>query len=158
MRKAPILYSPNVTKPFILQTDASDWGSGAVLSQKDDEGHDYPVAYYSWKFLPREEWYSTIEKECLAIKLAAQAFRVYLLGRPFEIQIDHRSLDWLDWLKDSDSRLTQWSLALQPFQFTVTHRSGKANGNVDALSRAATTTVLPEKEGGMWWTQLHMFN
>ena len=147
--KAPILYSPNFTKPFILQTDASDRGTGAVLSQKDDEGHDHPVAYYSRKFLPREEQYSTIEKECLAIKLAAQAFRVYLLGRPFEIQTDHRSLVWLDRLKDSNSRLTRWSLTLQPFQFTVTHRSGKANGNADALSRAATTTVLPEKEGGM---------
>ena len=149
MCKAPILYSPNFTKPFILQTDASDRGTGAVLSQKDDEGHDHPVAYYSRKFLPREERYSTIEKECLAIKLAAQAFRVYLLGRPFEIQTDHRSLVWLDRLKDSNSRLTRWSLALQPFQFTVTHRSGKANGNADALSRAATTTVLPEKGGGM---------
>ena len=51
-----------------------------MLSQKNDEGHDHPVAYYSRKFLPREERYSTIEKECLAIKLAAEAFCVYLLG------------------------------------------------------------------------------
>ena len=57
-----------------------------MLSQKDDEGYDHPVAYYSRKLLPREEQYSTIEKE----------FRVYLLGRPFEIQTDHKSLVWLD--------------------------------------------------------------
>ena len=49
-----------------------------MLSQKDNEGHDHPVAYYSRKFLPREEQYSTIEKEYLAIKLATRAFRVYL--------------------------------------------------------------------------------
>ena len=56
--------------------------------------HNHRVAYYSRTFLPREERYSTIEKECLAIKLVAQAFR--LLGRPFEIQTDHRSLVWMD--------------------------------------------------------------
>ena len=61
--KAPILYSPNFTKPFIFQTDASDQGTGAVLSQKDDEGNDYPVAYYRRKILPREKQYSTIEKK-----------------------------------------------------------------------------------------------
>ena len=66
----------------------------------------------------------------------------YISCRPFEIQTDHRSLFWLDRLKNSNSRLTRWSLALQPFQ---SHRSE----NADALSRAATTTVLPEKGGGM---------
>ena len=49
---------------------ASDRGVGAVLSQLDDQGRDRPVAYYSRKLLPREKKYSTIEKECLAIKLS----------------------------------------------------------------------------------------
>ena len=47
-----------------------------LISQIDDNGHDHPVVYFSRKFLPREERYSTVEKECLAIKLAVQAFRV----------------------------------------------------------------------------------
>ena len=76
----PVLRSPDLGKEFVLQTDASDFGVGAVLSQIDDTGSDHPVAYYSKKLLPREQRYSTIEKECLAIKLATQAFRVYLLG------------------------------------------------------------------------------
>ena len=79
-----------------------------------------------------------MEKELLAIKLATSAFRVYQLGRHFQIVTDHRSLEWLDRLKETNSRLTQWSLALQSFDFSITHRPGKDNGNADALSRIAT--------------------
>ena len=131
----PVLKSPDFTKDFILQTDASERGVGAVLSQKDDEGLDHPISYFSRKLLPREENYSTIEKDCLAIKLGVHAFRFYLLGKPFVIQTDHRSLEWLDKLKENNSRLTRWSLSLQPYQFRVEYRTGRSNGNADALSR-----------------------
>ena len=63
---APVLKSPDFSQPFILQTDASERGVGAVLSQEDNMGKDHPVAYYSKKLLPREVRYSTVEKECLA--------------------------------------------------------------------------------------------
>ncbi len=99
----PVLKSPDFSKPFILQTDASERGVGAVLS---DDGNDHPIAYFSRKRLPREEHYATVE---IAIKLAVEAFKVYLLGKPFVI------LQWLDRLKENNSRLTRWSLALQPF-------------------------------------------
>ena len=94
---------------------------GAVLSQRDAEGNDHPVAYFSRKLLPREleVRYSTIEKECLAIKLTVQSFRVYLLGREFTVQTDHRSLEWMDRLKENNSRLTRWSLSLQPFSLAA---------------------------------------
>ena len=105
--------------------------------QFDDQGQEHPIAYFSKKLLPREERYSTIEKECLAIKLGVQAFRVYLLGRHFKIQTDHRALVWMDRLKDKNSRLTRWSLSLQPFDYSVVHKTGRANANADALSRAA---------------------
>ena len=59
------------------------------------------------------------------------------MGRPFTIQTDHRALQWLDCLKDSNPRLARWSLALQPYQFTVVHGAGRLNANADALSRAA---------------------
>lgn len=95
------------------------------------------MSYYSRKLLPREERYATVEKECLATRLGVHAFRVYLLDRPFTIQTDHRVLKWLDRLKDNNSRLTRWSLSLQPFEFTVQYRCGKANSNADALSRIA---------------------
>ena len=92
----------NFALPFVLQTDASDRGIGAVLSQYD-EGHNHPIAYFSRKVLPREQMYSTVDKECLAIRLGVQAFRVYLLGRPFKVQTDHRALQWLDCLKDTNA-------------------------------------------------------
>ena len=132
----PVLRGPDFAETFMLQTDASDCGVGAVLSQKDKSREDHPIAYFSRKLLPREEKYSVIEKECLAIKLACQSFRVYLLGRRFKIQTDHRALEWMDKLKENNARLTRWSLALQPYSFTIKHRSGKTNGNADALSRA----------------------
>jgi len=147
---SPLLRSPDFEKPFILQTDASDRGIGAVLSQVDMEGMDHPVAFYSKKLQPREQRYSTVEKECLAIKLAVHAFRVYLLGRQFTIQTDHRSLEWLDRIKDNNARLTCWSLALQPYKFTVEYRAGKSNSNADALSRAYSDhDFVANKEGGV---------
>ena len=108
--------NPDFSRPFILQTDASEVGVGAILSQIDTEGYDHPVAYFSRKLLSREQKYSTIEKECLAIKLGVQAFQTYLLGQEFVIQTDHQALQWLTKFKDSNARLMRWSLvALQPF-------------------------------------------
>ncbi len=76
-----------------------------------------------------------MEKECLAIPLGVQAFRVYVLGRLFTVQTDHRALMWLDRLKESNARLTRWSLALQQYSFKVEHRAGRLHANADALSR-----------------------
>ena len=76
--------SLDFTKAFILQTDTSE--RGIRLSQRDDKGVEHLVAFYSRKLLPRETRYSTIEKECLAIKAAMHNVRVYLLGRKFTIQ------------------------------------------------------------------------
>ena len=102
----PVLRGPDFTKTFVLQTDASDHGVGAVLSQEVASGEKHPIGYFSSKLLPTEK-YSVIEKECLVIKLACQSFRVYLLGRCFEIQTDHRALEWMDKLKENNERMTR---------------------------------------------------
>ena len=65
-------------KPYILQTDASELGLGDVLSQLEESGEEHPVAFASRKLLPREKNYSVIEKECLAIVWALQAFHVFV--------------------------------------------------------------------------------
>ena len=131
----PVLKSPDFDRPFILQTDASGRGVGALLSQRDDCGNDRPVAYYSQKLLPCEEKYSAIEKECLAIKLGIQAFSLYLTGRHFTVQTDHCSLEWLQKMKDTNARLTRWNLFLQAYLFLIEYRPGCENGNADGLSR-----------------------
>ena len=131
----PVVFSPDFSRPFLLQTDASDVGVGAIPSQLDDGGADHPIAFFSRKLLPREQRYSTIEKECLAIKLGVQVFHVYLFGKPFEIHTDHRALQWLDNVKDTNNRLLRWSLLLQQYSYTIIHRKGVANANADSLSR-----------------------
>ena len=135
MCSTPVLRSPDFEKMFLLQTDASDRGVGAVLSQVDENGDEHPVGFFSRKLVPREERYATVEKECLAIHLAVKAFRVYLLGRPFHVQTDHRSLEWMERFKENNGRLTRWSLALQPYDFKVEYKKGSENQNADALSR-----------------------
>ena len=130
---APVLRTPDFGVPFILQTDASDCGLGAVLSQMDASGEEHPVAYYSRKLAPREKNYAMIEIECLSIKAAIQNFRVYLVGAKFTVVTDHKALKWLNTMKDNNPRLTRWYLFLQPYQF----RSGKLNGYADALSRGS---------------------
>ena len=76
----PVFSSPDFERTFIPQTDASNYGVGAVLSQPDAEGLNHPVVYFSHKLLDRERKYSTIDKECLDIKLAVKAFQMYLFG------------------------------------------------------------------------------
>ena len=123
-------------------SDASDRGIGAVLSQCDDAREEHPVAFYSPP--PRDARYSTIEKERLAIKAATHAFRVYLLGRKFIFQTDHRALEWLNRLKDNNHTVESGATAIP------VHCAGVANGNADGLSRAfldPTATSSPEKEG-----------
>ncbi|KAG7485602.1 hypothetical protein JOB18_014053 [Solea senegalensis] len=132
----PLLYTPNFSLPFILQTDASNSGLGAVLSQ-EVEGVDRPVLYISRKLAQREVSYSTVEKECLAIRWAVGALRYYLLGRPFTLWSDHAPLQWLHRMKDANARITRWYLALQPFRFKVIHRPGNRMAVADFLSRSA---------------------
>ena len=132
-----VLRVADPTKPYILQTDASERGLGAVLSQVDAQGEEHPVAFTSRKLLPQEMNYSTIEKECLAIVWALKFFNTYLYGQAFTIEIDHQPLSWLHRMKNSNARLTRWALAIQPYQFEIKHRRGQENGNADGLSRGA---------------------
>ena len=146
LTSATVMSNLDPTKTFVIQTDASDIGVGAVLSQGQE---DRPIAYFSQKLLEREQKYSVVEKECLAVVLGIRAFEVYLLGRSFVLQTDHRALKWLQSFKEKNSRLARWSLALQPFNFVVQHRKGTENANADALSRLATTrdALHAQKEG-----------
>ena len=83
---SPILKLPEVEKGFMLRTDASGYGLGAVLLQEQD-GILLPVSYASKKLLPRQQRYSVIERECLAIVWAIDHFKTYLFGRPFVLQL-----------------------------------------------------------------------
>ncbi|KAI3377106.1 hypothetical protein L3Q82_000303 [Scortum barcoo] len=139
----PVLQSPNFDLPFTVQTDASNRGIGGVLLQGEGE-EKKPVAYISRKLFSRETRYSAVELECLAIKWAIDTFKYYLLGREFNLETDHKALQWLERMKDTNSRITRWFLSLQPYRFSIHYRPGKQNTVADFLSR----NVVGEPAGG----------
>ncbi|RDD36252.1 Retrovirus-related Pol polyprotein from transposon 17.6 [Trichoplax sp. H2] len=131
----PVLHRPDYIKPFILQTDASGYALGTILSQIDTNGLERPVAYASRRLLPAEINYATIEKECLAVVWGIETFRIYVEGQDFTVQTDHRPLLWLYRMKNNNQRLMRWALLIRQYSFDVKYKSGKLNGNVYALSR-----------------------
>ena len=131
---APVLSYPNFAQHFILQTDASDLGLGAVLTQKDGLGQEHVISYASRSLSDREKRYSATEKEALAVVFATDHFRAYLLGRHFTLFTDHSALRWLHSVEPK-GRIGRWVMDLQEYDFAVFHRPGSTNGNADALSR-----------------------
>ncbi|XP_072767927.1 uncharacterized protein [Nerophis lumbriciformis] len=134
---APSVPSPGPGETYGMKADASGRGLGAVLSQQV-EGVDRPILYISRKLSEREARYSTVERECLAIRWAVGALRYYLLGRSFSLCSDHKPLQWLHRMKDANARITRWYLALQPYNFRVIHRPGAQMAVADFLSRSLT--------------------
>ena len=136
MTSAPALVPARMDYPFILQTDASDVGLGAVLAQ-EYHGEEQPIAFFSRRLNKAEQNYSTTEKECLAVVEGVKAFALYLIGSVFTIVTDHAALKSLQTTTKSGPRVTRWALALQPFNFSIVHRAGKKHQNADGLSRQA---------------------
>ena len=131
----PILAFPDYQKPFILDTDASNLGIGAVLSQIQDDGQEQVVAYGSRVLSKPERQYCVTRRELLAVVTFLQHFRPYLLGRHFTLRSDHGSLTWLRNFKEPEGQLARWLEKLQEYDFTIVHRPGQRHSNADALSR-----------------------
>ena len=134
LTSAPILVYPDYSKPFLLDTDASQEGIGAVLSQEYD-GQERVVAYASRTLSKAERKYSVTRKELLAVVTFVHHFRPYLLGRTFLLRTDHSSLAWLHNFKEPEGQLARWIERLQEYSFTIIHRQGRKHQNADALSR-----------------------
>jgi len=135
----PILKLPDVSKPFVVSTDASNTGIAAVLSQYyDDKAH--PLSYAGRQLNSAEINYSTIEKETLAIVYGIDRFKYYLLGKEFILQTDHKPLIYLHKAKHLSGRLTRWSLALQEYKYRIVHVAGDLNFGPDVLSRTEFTS------------------
>lgn len=134
LSREPILHLPDVNREFVLRTDASNTGIGAVLLQEFD-GEKFPIAYASKKLLPREQAYSTIEKECLAVVWAVQKFETFLYGREFVLEVDHQPLLAVQKSKVANGRILRWALALQQYRFRIEAIKGKENVGADYMSR-----------------------
>jgi hypothetical protein len=130
----PILAYADYTLPFILHTDASNEGLGAVLYQKQG-GIDRVIAYASRRLRGAERLYPAHKRELLALKWAvADKFHEYLYGSKFEVKTDNNPLTYIFDKAKLDAVGHRWVASLSNYNFNLTYRAGKANGDADPLS------------------------
>ena len=134
LTQTPILVLPTVDDDFILDTDASDVGIGAVLSRTKD-GKEQVIAFFSRALSKPERNYCVTRKELLALVKAVHHFHHYLYGRQFMVRTDHSALQWLMKFRTPEGQIARWLQKLQDCDFKVLHRAGRKHGNADAMSR-----------------------
>lgn len=130
MSTAPVLALPDFTKPFVLETDASGYGVGAVLMQ---EGK--PIAYMSKTLCPKNQALSVYEREFLAVLMAIQKWRNYLSGHKFIIRTDQQALKHLLDQRSISPVQQKWITKLLGLDYVIHYRKGTENRSADALSR-----------------------
>ena len=155
---APVLGYPDPGLPYVLDTDASKDGVGAVLSQIQ-EGKERVIGYYSKTLSPPEKNYCVTRRELLAVVKGMKHFRPYLYGRTFELRTDHASLMWLCRRREPSDQVARWLEALAEFKYTISHRAGPKHGNADGLSRRPCGDCkqcqrIEERDGGPTWSEI----
>jgi hypothetical protein len=133
----PILRRPDFSRPFFVHTDASQKAVGAVLTQKDEEGREYAVAYHSAKLSAAQTNWGITHLECYAVVNAVcDHWKDILLGHEFTVVTDHVALKWLMTSPNLQGKLARWSLRLQEFlPFSIQYRKGTQHLLADAMSR-----------------------
>jgi transposase InsO family protein len=135
LTNTPVLAFPNNNDMFVLDTDASNTGIGAVLSQIQ-MGQERVIAYGSRKMTKAERRYCTTRKELLAVHYFVRHFKHYLYGRRFQVRTDHKALLWmLNWRKPNTSQYCLWKAELEMYDMDIMYRPGTLHVNADALSR-----------------------
>lgn len=120
-----------------METDASGFASGGVLSQLEEDGKWHPVAFISKSFSITEHNYDIHDCEMLAVICALDEWRHYLEGATYVVEIwtDHKNLEYFMTNQKLNRRQARWALFLSRFDFMLKHRPGKSIGKPDALSR-----------------------
>ena len=130
---APVLAFADFKKPFLLETNASIEGLGAVLSQEQDDGH--PVAYASCGLKGGELKYHSSKLEFLALKWAmTEQFREYLQYQPFLIRTDNNPLTYVLMTPNLDAVGHRWVVAMAGYNFEIQYVRGSDNKVANALS------------------------
>lgn len=127
---APVLTLPDFDKTFVLETDASGKGIGAVLMQDN-----HPIAYISKSLGPRQQALSIYERELLAIVYAVQKWSTYLAHKPFVIKTDQKSIKYILEQRLNTPFQQAWVAKLMGYEFEILYKEGKENKAADALSR-----------------------
>ena len=127
----------NPKRQTILETDASDFVTAAILSQYDESGILRPVAFMSKKKLPAECNYEIFDKELLAIVHAFETWTAELgsIEASTLILTDHKNLEHFTTTKKLNRRQVRWNELLSNFDFKIVFRPGKQGGKPDALTR-----------------------
>src|SRR5215467_11424153 len=135
--KQPVLITPDQSKPFEIECDASKYASGAVLSQKDNNGSKHPICFLSKSFSPTERRYDIHDRELLAIHRALEEWRHYLEGSPHMVLIksDHQNLTYWNKPQKVNHQQARWFGFLSRFNFKIEHTPGAKIPIADALSR-----------------------
>jgi len=131
----PILALSSDTGQYALDTDASDRGLGAVLSERTVDGDERVIDYVSRTLWSPELKYETTRKELLAVVYGLKQFRQYLHGRHILIRTDHAALSWLRHTPEPMLQLARLLTFIEEFDYEVQHREGRKHGNADGLSR-----------------------
>ena len=118
---APVLAFPDFNQEFILETDASRKGLGAILAQKQPDGFTRPIAYASRTMQQHEKKYSATELEALGILWSVEHFRHYLYGHRCIVYTDHEPLRSLLNTPHPSGKLAQWGLTLQEVDLVLHH-------------------------------------
>ena len=148
--QAPILAFPDFGKPFLLETDASGRGLGAVLSQKQADGRYHPIAYASCVMNETEQGYHSNKQEFLALKWAiTEQFHEYLSPygenwNEFVVCTDNNTLTYIFSSANLDAAGQRWVARLASYNFSLEYQKGKDNTVADFLSQM--NECLPEEE------------
>ena len=121
---APILVHLDFSKPFILFTDASKLGLGAVLSQLDDNNKEHVISYTSRGLHSSEENYDVMKLECLAMYWAIKHFHQYLYGKHFMLIMNYSALVGLFNTTQPSGILVRWIIFLSEFDFEPKYQPG----------------------------------
>lgn len=134
---APILCHYDSKLKCVMETDASDFAIGAILSQVSSDGRLHPVAFMSRKMDKAEINYEIHDKEMLAIVAGFKQWRRYLEGasHPIEVFTDHKNLEYFATSRTLNRRQARWAQELAAYDFKIIYRAGSKNGKPDALSR-----------------------
>lgn len=125
---------PDLSQPFILTTDASDKGIGAILSQRTKYGNEKMISAFSKTLDKSQMNYGITDRGLLAVVKAVDHYRPYLLGKKFLLKTDHKALTYLWTAKDPTTRLLRWAMKLQEYSFDVEYIKGETNA-ADELIR-----------------------
>ena len=132
----PILAAFDPDRETVLETDASNWATGGVLSQYDDNGNLRPCAYFSKKNLPAECNYDIHDKELLAVIRCLEEWDAELRSvKSFTILTDHKNLEHFMKVRRLNERQMRWAEILARYCFQLSYRPGTLASRPDALSR-----------------------